>query len=198
MRMQQPDLPGLDLPPIGRPERLFFAVVPDAPATASIVHIAGALHQAGSASARPVSRERFHVSTHFVCDWPRQKARHVMAAQHAAATVRLPPFDLALSSAMTFEPFGGRADDQRPLVLVADAVGVWELQAALAAAMGLRRPAAGRRGTPHVTLSYGGPPVAARPIAPICWTAREFVLLHSRRDRRAYEVLGRWPLGLAA
>ncbi|CEJ12559.1 hypothetical protein BN1110_02858 [bacterium YEK0313] len=185
----------LRLHPVVRPERLFFAVMPDAAAARAIARIGQTLCEADPAAPKPIRQERLHVSTHFVCDWPRLKARRVMAARLAGAAVRLPPFDLALRAAMTFEPFGSRSEAQRPLVLVGEAVGVSELQAALAAAMGARRPGPKRSGLPHVTLCYGARPVAQRPIPPIAWTAREFVLLHSRQDQPHYDVLGRWPLG---
>ncbi|MCZ0734009.1 2'-5' RNA ligase family protein [Phreatobacter sp. AB_2022a] len=185
----------LRLRPVARPERLFFAVMPDAAAARAIVRIGRTLCEADPAAPKLIRPERLHVSTHFVCDWPRLKARRVMAARLAGAAVRLPPFDLALRAAMTFEPFGSRSQAQRPLVLVGEAAGVRDLQAALAAAMGGRPPGPKRSGIPHVTLCYGAHPVVQRPIPPIAWTAREFVLLHSRQDRLHYDVLGRWPLG---
>ena len=124
----------LRLRPVVRPERLFFAVMPDAAAARAIARIGRTLCDADPAAPKPIRQERLHVSAHFVCDWPRLKARRVMAARLAGAAVRLPPFDLALRAAMTFEPFGSRSEAQRPLVLVGEAAGVSELQAALAAA----------------------------------------------------------------
>src|SRR5207244_1145602 len=47
---------------------------------------------------------------------------------------------------------------------------------------------------PHVTLLYDQRRVEERPIEPISWTVREFVLIHSLIGQSRYIPLGRWPL----
>ena len=48
--------------------------------------------------------------------------------------------------------------------------------------------------TPHMTLSYGGKPVAEHLVEPIRWQVRDFVLINSHQGKSFYETLGRWPL----
>jgi 2'-5' RNA ligase len=48
--------------------------------------------------------------------------------------------------------------------------------------------------TPHMTLSYKGKWTTEHPIEPICWTAREFVLINSHIGKTYHEHVGRWPL----
>jgi 2'-5' RNA ligase len=85
-----------------------------------------------------------------------------------------------------------------PLVLLGDdgLVGVRALQQALDLAMAQIGLGHGVREhyTPHLTLLYDGCHVAARPIEPITWTAREFVLVRSLIGQSRHEVLARLPL----
>jgi len=53
---------------------------------------------------------------------------------------------------------------------------------------------AGWEFNPHVTLLYWDSQPVIRPIAPIEWTADEFVLIHSRVGETQHDILGRWPL----
>jgi 2'-5' RNA ligase len=48
--------------------------------------------------------------------------------------------------------------------------------------------------TPHVTLAYGMPWAAARPVESACWNVREFALIHSLLGRTRHVALARWPL----
>jgi 2'-5' RNA ligase len=48
--------------------------------------------------------------------------------------------------------------------------------------------------TPHVTLAYGMPWIAARPVDAVSWNVREFVLMHSLLGRTRHIALARWPL----
>lgn len=48
---------------------------------------------------------------------------------------------------------------------------------------------------PHVTLLRGGDVFIEQQLTePICWTAREFVLIHSFIGQGRQEIVGRWPL----
>ncbi|WP_066725451.1 2'-5' RNA ligase family protein [Sphingomonas pituitosa] len=47
---------------------------------------------------------------------------------------------------------------------------------------------------PHVTLLYRAGAPFSRPIDPICWTATDFVLIHSIVGATRHIELGRWPL----
>lgn len=48
--------------------------------------------------------------------------------------------------------------------------------------------------TPHVTLLYDDRSVAEQAVETICWTAREFVLVHSLIGQTLHVPLARWPL----
>jgi 2'-5' RNA ligase len=47
---------------------------------------------------------------------------------------------------------------------------------------------------PHVTLAYGMPWIATRPVEAVSWNVREFALVHSLLGRTRHVVLARWPL----
>ncbi|HEY0300012.1 MAG TPA: hypothetical protein VGC36_01675, partial [Rhizomicrobium sp.] len=47
---------------------------------------------------------------------------------------------------------------------------------------------------PHVTLLRDSLRVAPAPLAPIVWTVRDFVLVHSLLGRTTHIHLARWPL----
>jgi hypothetical protein len=71
--------------------------------------------------------------------------------------------------------------------------GVAALQQALGGVLA-KAGLAARRSPPHLTLLYDVRRVEEQPVAPIGWTVREFVLVHSRLGRGLYKSLGRWPL----
>ena len=48
---------------------------------------------------------------------------------------------------------------------------------------------------PHVTLAYDARMVTTEAVAPVVWTAHEFVLVHSLLGQTRHIPLGRWPLG---
>jgi 2'-5' RNA ligase len=48
---------------------------------------------------------------------------------------------------------------------------------------------------PHITLTYDKVRVKSFAIAPIAWTVRDFVLIHSQLGKTSHVHLGRWPLG---
>jgi 2'-5' RNA ligase len=56
------------------------------------------------------------------------------------------------------------------------------------------RHKSGPQFTPHVTLLRDKTRVPEHRIEPICWTAREFVLVHSLLGRTQHIPLGRWFL----
>jgi 2'-5' RNA ligase len=47
---------------------------------------------------------------------------------------------------------------------------------------------------PHVTLLYRRAAAFKRAVDPICWTATDFVLIHSIVGAHRHIELGRWPL----
>ena len=122
----------------------------------------------------------------------------VDAAVNAAASIRMEPFSVEFDNALSFalKPRPG------PLVL-GGGEGVARLHAlhdALASA--LQHAGFGDRAisanTPYtralMTLAYGMPWIATRPVEAVSWNVREFALVHSLLGRTRHVVLARWPL----
>jgi 2'-5' RNA ligase len=49
-----------------------------------------------------------------------------------------------------------------------------------------------------MTVSYGGANLGERPVEPLRWSAREFMLIDSHSGAHVHEVLARWPLRAAS
>lgn len=189
-------LPGLEAPPTPT-DGLFFAVFPDSNTAAGISRLAQQLCAETRARSKPLAAGRLHVTLlhlgNFAGGLPRAR---VDAAMQAAASIAMDPFSVEFDTVVSFaaKPRPG------PLVL-SGGEGVAGLQAlhdALERALqeaGLGdRSSAAARYTPHVTLAYGMPWAAARPVEPLCWNVREFALMHSLLGRTRYIALARWPL----
>lgn len=52
----------------------------------------------------------------------------------------------------------------------------------------------GYRFAAHMTLGYREGESFSQPIAPVSWTASEFVLIHSHLGKTRHDVVGRWTL----
>jgi RNA 2',3'-cyclic 3'-phosphodiesterase len=168
--------------------RLFLAAVPDANTALQIHHRAGILRRAHNLEGRLIEPGGLHVSLFFLGGLPEQRVRMACAA---AADVRSEAFEVSFDRAVSFRGKPGN----RPFVLFGgDGLRrLTSFRRMLATAMtqeGLRRRA-NTNFTPHVTLLYDARDVEEHPIAPIGWTVREFVLIHSMRG---HVHLGRWPL----
>lgn len=174
-----------------RTDRLFFAVAPDAAARERIHALAVHLRAELALRGRPLGPERYHVTLAFLGDHAGLPPRLVEQVSACAGTIALPPFDVALDRVASFAR--GRGS---PLVLLGgDGVaGLRALAAALAGRLHDVARTDARPYTPHLTLLRDDRVVAERPVAPIAWTAREFVLVHSAVGQGRHTVLGRWPL----
>jgi len=103
------------------------------------------------------------------------------------------PFEIAFDRATSF---AGRRP-QLPLVLCGprSVDPLFALHGTLGAALartGFARVS--RRFTPHMTLLYDTRRLAPCSVEPVTWTAREFVLIHSRIGLTQHIPLGRWSL----
>ncbi|MDB5775495.1 MAG: 2-5 ligase [Herbaspirillum sp.] len=185
-------LPGFEAPP--RPtDRLFFAILPNPDAAAVITRQARLLREEYGMRGRLIASGRLHVTLSYLGDYLGLPQALVAAAVTAGASVRAAPFELAFDRAGSFP---GRPRN-RPFVLLngEDGVALAALHRTLAGALekaGLGP--ANSRYTPHVTLLYDNRLAPVRPIAPIAWTVREFVLIHSLLGRSRHVPLARWPL----
>jgi 2'-5' RNA ligase len=164
--------------------RLFIALWPDDPLRRTLG--AWVTPGSGGAGAKPVARERLHLTLHFMASVPIDR----LPALRAALRVPFPPFELRFSRCETWP--GGllvAPPDELPLAL-----------AGLHADLGheLRRlgvPVETRPYRPHITLArrFAGPPPGAA-LAPSCWKVRAYALVLSRaREGGGYEVLHFYP-----
>jgi 2'-5' RNA ligase len=190
-------LPGLEAPPTPT-DGLFFAVSPDANTAAAISKLAQQLCAGTRVRSKPLAAARLHVTLlhlgNFAGGLPHDK---VDAAMRAAASIRMAPFTVEFDTVSSFasKPRPG------PLVLTGGegVAGLNALHGALEHALqhagfGERTVSTAVPYTPHVTLAYGMPWAAARPVEPACWNVREFALIHSLLGRTRHVVLARWPL----
>lgn len=190
---EQLSLAGFDSAPQPT-DRLFFALFPDADTAAHIARFAQRVRGEHGLKGRPLAAARLHITLHHLGDYIGLPHRIVAAAGEAAATVAMPPFDVAFDRAASF----CRQPRSRPFVLHAgDGVAaLTALHLALSTAMnnpGLGRPAASQY-APHLTLLYDDLCIVEHAIEKISWTAREFVLVHSLLGRTRHVQLARWPL----
>lgn len=190
-------LPGLEAPPVPT-DGLFFAVFPDANTATSISKLAQRLCGETRSKSKPLAANRLHVTLlhlgNFAGGLPPAR---VEAAKSAAASIRMEPFSVEFDSAVSFalKPRPG------PLVLGGGegVVGLHALHGALGLALqtagfGDRAVSPNAPYTPHVTLAYGMPWVATRPVEAVSWNVREFVLVHSLLGRTRHVALARWRL----
>ena len=188
--LEQASLPGIEAaaPPT---DRLFFAILPDPAAAASIASLAQRLRGEHGLKGKPLPAERLHVTLHFLGDHPGLPRDLVARAGEAAATVDMPPFEIRFDRAGSFSrprhlPFVLRGSDG-----VAGLAAFHQMLGATLrkAGLPLGPPASF---TPHVTLLYDDRRVAEQPVEPIVWTAREFVLVDSLIGQGVHRPLARW------
>ena len=168
--------------------RLFFGIWPDAHAAESLTRLMARLRIGGIMTGRSVDTDRLHLTLHHLGDFVDQIPPSLLpAAQAAAATVKIPPFEVA------FDRIGGtkgqfllRASDGSPALR--------HFRQTLSTALikeGLRRsvdPAF----TPHVTLSYDLSDAPEMSIKPIAWTVRAFVLVESLLGKHQHIKKASW------
>ncbi|MGN8159514.1 RNA 2',3'-cyclic phosphodiesterase [Salinisphaera sp. SWV1] len=160
-------------------QRLFFALWPPPDAARRIADLGAALDAGGA----PVACDKLHLTLafHGNCD---AAGREALIAR--AECVSAAPIDLVFDRLDSFSKprliWLGPSDPPQALIDLA----------AFLRGPGLDR----RRFVPHITLQRKAAPIAARPVAPIAWRAREFVLAESGAHgvAGAYRVLARWPL----
>jgi 2'-5' RNA ligase len=171
---------------------LFLAVLPAVHAQSRIRGAAEELRVQHGLQGRLIAADRYHVSLLSFGEYhglPPNLMPDVMAA---AAAIDVPPFDVVLDRAMSFN--GGK---RRTLVLCGsdDIAKLVMLQRTIVAGMQkLRATRIKSQFVPHVTLLYDERSIEEQPIERIGWTVTEFVLIHSLLGRGQYNILGRWPL----
>jgi 2'-5' RNA ligase len=183
-------------PPPALTDRIFFAIAPDAGAIAGIAALTAELKAQHGMRGRPIADAKLHATLYNLGDFPGIPHVKVARAIEAAAAVAeiTAPFVASFDTAQTFI---NRARN-RPFVLVGGdgVIGIAALYKSLMTAMvKAGMPPNPGSYTPHITLLYDDVTVAPQPVAPVEWTVRELVLLHSQIGQgQPYKVLGRWPL----
>jgi 2'-5' RNA ligase len=179
-----------------RSERLFFGVRPSAEMADHLWQFAERFIDDLCLKEKRLKRECLHISLHHVSDDRRLRTRAVYAAGLAANAVSMSSFEVKLRCILGFEPPlspDGRLRG-RPLALLGEGEGLFELHRLLGAAMKKNGLRAGRGFLPHMTLSFGSKPISMRAIEPICMTVKEFVLIHSELGLTRHNTIDRWPL----
>ena len=187
----QPAFPDMEL---RRLDNIFFAVCPDEAAAAQIHDITKSIGVEFRLRGRLLDRLCLHITLHGVGEYEGLPRSRIAQANEAARSISMPAFDVGFDRAMSF----GSNGQNRPLVL-RGSVGHAELRRLhrlLGEAMrrvGLWRTVRSSF-TPHVTMLYDSRTVAERPVPPVRWTVREFVLVHSPQGHSRHYHLGRWEL----
>lgn len=174
-------------------ERLFFALLPPV-AVGEAAHATAHTLRDELPGARLVSRERLHVTLHYLGEYAGLPPSLLARAQRAAQALRIAPFALAFDRVGSF---GGQRRE-RPGVALGDAAGTagaHELHRRLALALAQEGLSGDARFTPHMTLLYAPRGVPERALAtPLAWQVDALVLLRSVRGEPRYREEGRWPL----
>jgi len=175
-------------------DRLFLAILPDAIAAASIERQAQQWRTEHGLAGKPLDTSRFHVTLFHIDDYVTLPPGVVDAVRKASATLTMPSVDIAFDRVGSFSRKSGKA----PFVLRGGegTTALMSFQQALGNALmkaGVKHRS-GTTFTPHVTLLYDDHEVPTHPVEPICWTSREFVLIHSLLRKTQHLLLGRWPL----
>jgi RNA 2',3'-cyclic 3'-phosphodiesterase len=178
------------------PERLFYGLFPDDETAIRVDQWTQAFFSAHRLRGPQLKAERLHVSLHHIGDYKRLPSKIVYAAKQVGKRVSVRPFEVTFRSIKTFEgaPSAGGRSRQRPLVLLGESEGLFELYRVIGDAMEKNGLRATEYFTPHMVLSYGAAAVPLQEIDPIRFIVDEFVLIHSMRGLTQYEMIGRWPL----
>lgn len=164
--------------------RLFFAFPI---AACARPRVAGCRDDLGPAPSI-VSDDRLHMTLAITNDYPQLPLAAIDPLLAIGASLAASPVPLRLDQLS-----GGRGS-----VALRPARRIKAL-AELTGTLGRRMAAAGLlrgawRCRPHVTLLYRKQAAFTRTIDPICWTATDFVLIHSIVGAHQHIELGRWPL----
>ena len=175
-------------------DRIFFAVLPDDAAAARIHALADDLKAANGLGGTLILPEHLHITLFHLGDWRELPAEIVAIASRAAAEVMAAPFDVTCRRVESFRNRTGIY----PFVLLAEqgVTALHAFQQALGAALKKNGLGGATQGDfkPHVTLLRDDTRLKPVAVAPVTWTVRDFVLIHSLLGQTRHVHLGRWPL----
>lgn len=172
-----------------RPQRVFFALWPDAHTATRLHALAREAH--GRCGGRPMRRDTLHLTLAFIGDvFPDRLADLLAVGERVGAEVFTLRVDRLAGWRHKRIVWAGAHETPAPLAAL-----VTRLNAGLAAA---GFPVEGRRFTPHVTLLRNARVVMAEEaIDPVEWRVGGFALMVSRRreDGAHYLPLRAWAAG---
>lgn len=174
-------------------DRLFLATLLERTVAAPLALKAAAWSRELGLRGRLVSTDHMHISLVGLGDHDGLPEGLVELARHVGSMIEAKPFDVSFDC---LSAFGGGALVLRGNDSVPPLQAFWRNLAAVIADSPLR-PFVTNSIEPHVTLlrdKVRVRKVHERAIDPICWTVRDFVLIHSFIRQGRYEVLGRWQL----
>ncbi|HEV2650465.1 MAG TPA: 2'-5' RNA ligase family protein [Rhizomicrobium sp.] len=175
-------------------DRIFLACLPDAETAARIHALAETLKAQHGLEGALILPEHLHVTLFHLGDWNGLPEAIVGYARAAAEQVRAAPFEVTFTRAESFRNRTGVF----PFVLTGDKEAVaWRpLHAALGAALKANGLGGATQGDfkPHITLARDEKRIAPKPVAPVSWMVRDFVLIHSLLGKTTHIHLGRWSL----
>jgi 2'-5' RNA ligase len=199
-RMTQPsDLFGFT--PSNKPtDRLFFALFPGNEAVMQIANVTQQLRDEHGLTGKSLSNDRLHVTLHHVGDYAGGLPQGLVeTVKEAASKVAATAFDVTFDRAMSFlgrprnKPFVLRGNENSDGGLAT----LMAFQKAFYLAMcraGLQGPRANAKFAPHVTLMYDDQGIPEQAVAPISWSAHDFVLVHSLLGQTKHIHMGHWTL----
>ena len=175
------------------PARLFFALYPDPAAAAAMAAIGEDVRARHGLRGGGVRPERLHATVAYLGTFDALPVALVAAAKVAADRIESDAVPVEFDTIASFEnrrgvyPLVLRGCDNGPLRTLHHAL-VESLSAT-------RAIAAAEPFEPHVTLMRSRTLLPAEAVAPVRWTARELVLVHSVVGRGRYLLLHRRALG---
>ena len=173
------------------PVKLFFAIRPDTEAGAAIEKLGATLKAAHRLRGRAIARQRLH-NTLAGVHHPGTIGENLARAKDVGDRLGGRRFSVCFDWTGSFKNGG----HNHPLVLRGeeglDALA--EFRESLRVQMARAGFLVERNFTPHVTLLWADRGVDDYPIAPISWTAREFVLTASLQGYSHHIDVARWPL----
>lgn len=178
-------------------DRLFFCLFPSERARDCISTEAEALRLENGLSGSPLKPSHLHMTLHHLGDHSELRQDIVDKAMTAASSIKLAPFEVALSSACSLSSRGA----SHPCVLLCPEVRppvyrLWRELGNQLMAESLGRYLQ-REFTPHVTVLHDRSVLAPESITPIKWEVDSFCLIHSLLGRGEYCTLGTWSLRAA-
>jgi 2'-5' RNA ligase len=163
--------------------RLFFALMPPIELAR---HVADAAHWFETIG-KPVRADRLHITLAILQDFYVVPDGLIEQLLRTGLQVAAAPFDVVL------DRVSARAGliALKPSHKIAALDALYRQIATLCRAAGIaERPA--RKFNAHLTLGYRDGRSFDERIAPVDWTAREFLLIHSHLGQTRHEVLGQW------